>query len=122
MRIFLYESMSTGDLGDDVPASLQREGAAMLGAISADFARLPGNEVVAAKKVSGPFFDFALIIAPEFDDLLEDHSQTVLDSAGRLLGSLPSAIRLTGDKLALADYWREHGVPHPRTQLLDPVA
>jgi predicted ATP-grasp superfamily ATP-dependent carboligase len=121
MRIFIFESISAGELGDDVPASLQREGAAMLSAVAADFARIPSIEVVTAKKVSGPFFDFALIIAPEFDNLLENHSQTVLDAGGRLLGSLPSAIRLTGDKLALADYWRERSVPHPRTQLVDPV-
>jgi tyramine---L-glutamate ligase len=121
MRIFIYESISAGELGDEVSTSLQREGAAMLAAIRADFKRLSGIEVVTAKKVSGPFFDFALIIAPEFDDRLANHSQTVLDGGGRLLGSLPSAIRLTGDKLALAEHWQECGVPHPRTQLLDPV-
>src|ERR1019366_8854648 len=103
MRIFIYESVSAGDLGDDVPACLRREGEAMLAAIAADFQRMPGTEVVFPKKVSGPFFaekgpdTFVLIIAPEFDGLLHDHSQTVLDAGGRLLGSSPAAIQLTGD-------------------------
>ena len=81
MRIFIYESVSAGELGDDVPASLLREGAAMLRAISADLERLPGIEVVTAKKVSAPLFDFALIIAPEFDDLLANHKFVVIPSA-----------------------------------------
>jgi predicted ATP-grasp superfamily ATP-dependent carboligase len=65
--------------------------------------------------------DFTLIIAPETDDCLRRHCQSVLDAGGRLLGSLPDGIALTGDKLALAHYWRERGVRHPLTQLFDPV-
>ena len=61
--------------------------------------------------------DWTLVIAPEFDDLLLGRSQTVLDIGGRLLGSLPGAIRLTSDKLATARYWHERGVRHPRTDL-----
>ena len=120
MRIYIHESVNAGDLGDDVPASLKREGGAMLSAIAADFQRLPGIEVVTEK---GPdtFVDWTLVIAPEFDDLLLDRSQAVLDGGGRLLGSLPAAIRLTGDKLATAEFWRAKGTPHPRTALLDPV-
>ncbi|MBI1832864.1 MAG: ATP-grasp domain-containing protein [Planctomycetes bacterium] len=90
----------------------------MLSALIADFQRVPG---AAAEKVSAPFHEekgpdtFFLVIAPEFDDLLRSRSQAVLDAGGRLLGSLPDAIRLTGDKLATARYWQERGVPHPAT-------
>jgi predicted ATP-grasp superfamily ATP-dependent carboligase len=133
MKIFIYESVCAGDLGNDVPASLRREGEGMLAAVVADFQRLPGIEVITPKKVSGPFlskkgpdtffeFDWTIVIAPEFDDLLRDRSQAVLDAGGRLLGSLPGAIQLTGDKLATADFWKKRGIPHPRTQPLDRVS
>jgi tyramine---L-glutamate ligase len=121
MRVFIYESICAGDLGDDVPASLRREGEAMLTAIGADFERLAGIEVLRPKKISGSYSSdtFVLIIAPEFNDLLRDHSQAVLDAGGRLLGSWPDAIQLTGDKLAAANLWQAKGVPHPPTHRLD---
>src|SRR5947209_13476918 len=103
MRIQIHESVCAGDLGDEVPTSLQREGRAMLAAIAADFCLLPEVEVTTENKAA----DFTLVIAPEFDDLLLDRSQAVLEAGGRLLGSLPSAIRLTGDKFALAIFWYE---------------
>lgn len=121
MRIFIYEHVSAGGLGDDAPPSLRREGEAMLAAIAADFQRIPGVDV---EKVSGPFFQtkapdtFYLVIAPEFDAILHDLSQAVLDAGGRLLGSLPEAIRLTADKLALAQHWHRRGLPHPATHVL----
>jgi tyramine---L-glutamate ligase len=121
MRIFIYEHVSAGGLGDRVPGSLKKEGAAMLAAVTIDFQRLPDVEVVTEK---GPdtFSDtFSLVIAPEFDDHLRSLSQAVLDGGGRLLGSLPKAIELTGDKLATADFWRRRGVPHPPTQSLGPA-
>ena len=122
MRIFIYESVCAGDLGDDVPASLQREGRAMLTAMIADFERVPGCVVEARSAVSRGETFFELVIAPEFDNLLRDRSQEVLDAGGRLLGSFPAAIQLTGDKLATADFWKARGVPNPRTELLDPAS
>jgi predicted ATP-grasp superfamily ATP-dependent carboligase len=117
MRIFVYEHVSAGGLGVDTPASLEREGRAMLDAIVADFQHIAS----AVKKVSGPFSadDWVLVIAPEFDDLLASLSEAVLDAGGRLLGSSPAAIRLTGDKLAMAEHWQARQVPHPRTELFD---
>jgi len=124
MRILVYECVSAGGLGRAVPDSLAREGRAMRDAVVEDFQRLRGVEVVT---LTSPdvFADTAatcawtLVIAPEFDDHLHSLSQTVLHVGGRLLGSQPAAIRLTGDKLATTDFWRERGIPHPRTQLLD---
>jgi len=118
-QILVYESTCAGDLGNDAPASLRREGEAMLSAVLADFQLISG---VNAKKVSGPFSlekgpdtFFALVIAPEFDDLLRRRSQEVLDAGGCLLGSLPQAIAQTGDKLALARHWHNRSVRHPVT-------
>jgi predicted ATP-grasp superfamily ATP-dependent carboligase len=123
MRVFIYEAICAGALGNDVPASLRREGSAMLSAVAEDFRRLPGIEVVTLLDDDARFREVAaacegtLVIAPEFDDLLRSRSQTVVDVGGRLLGSLPNAIRLTGDKLATAEFWRMHGVAHPQTEL-----
>ena len=127
MRILVYECVSAGGLGRDVLESLRREGRAMLDAVAEDFQRLPGVEVVTLASPDA-FADTAascawtLVIAPEFDDHLHSLSQTVLHVGGRLLGSQPAAIRLTGDKLATADFWRQRGVPHPPTQALEPTA
>ena len=94
----------------------------MLGAVRCDFRRIPETMVV----ISGDFqktaanCDWTLVIAPEFDDHLRGLSQTVLDVGGRLLGSQPAAIALTGDKLATANFWQNRGVRHPRTEALDP--
>jgi len=127
VKIQIYEHITAGGLGDDVPASLRREGDAMLTAISADFQSVPGVEV---EMGPDPFLtkaarcDWTLVIAPEFDGHLRDLSQAVLDVGGHLLGSMPSAIEGTGDKLATANVWRKRGVRHPRTEpidALDPV-
>ena len=94
----------------------------MLTAMIADFERVPGCVVEARSAVPRGDIFFELVIAPEFDDLLRDRSQAVLDGGGRLLGSWPAAIQLAGDKFATAKFWQERGVSHPRTQLLDPIA
>ena len=145
MRIFLYECISAGGLGSEVPASLRREGWGMLAAIVADFQRLSDVEIVTLldktlpsdvghvchriptedewprfREIAGEC-DYTLVIAPEFDDLLEIRSQAVLDAGSELLGSHPDAIRLTADKLATADFWQQRGVRHPRTDSVDLV-
>jgi tyramine---L-glutamate ligase len=124
MRVFVYECVCAGGLGSDVPASLLREGRAMLDAVCADFGRIPGVEVVTLADQrrfyeTAASCDWTLVIAPEFDDHLHDLNQAVLDSGGSLLGARPDAIRLTGDKQATAAFWHERGVRHPRTETLD---
>lgn len=145
MRIFLYECISAGGLGADVPDSLRREGWAMLSAIADDFMRMPDVTVATllddrltrslghdCTRIAWPDepacfrdvaarCDWTLVIAPEFDDLLRRRCQIVLDVGGRMLGSAPAAIGLAGDKLATAAFWHARGVPHPRTDLIDPV-
>lgn len=78
------------------------------------------NEWSRFREIAGQC-DYTLVIAPEFDELLEIRSQAVLDARGQLLGSLPEAIRLTADKLATADFWQQRGVRHPRTAVVESV-
>ena len=52
MHIFLYEWATGGGLVEEpgeLPASLVREGAAMIGALAADFAKIPGYQVTALR-------------------------------------------------------------------------
>src|SRR5262245_25433631 len=98
----------------------------MLSAALDDFARVPGVEVVTllgAEPVRGRAVgetvvapphalrqvfhglahgaDYTLVIAPELDGILHTHCRWVEEAGGRLLGPSPTAVRLTGDKLAL---------------------
>jgi predicted ATP-grasp superfamily ATP-dependent carboligase len=145
MRIFVYECVCAGGMGSAAAASLRREGWAMLAAVVADFQRVAGVEVVTLLDEASPPLgdvtirvnpgdeaegfresagrsDATLVIAPEIDLLLWGRSKQVIDVDGRLLGSAPDAIRLTGDKLATADFWKERGVTHPPTESFDPTA
>src|SRR4051794_36161775 len=121
MRLFVYEHISAGGLGPDAPGSLRREGWAMLAGVVEDFERVPSVETVTLLDGSAPSLgrecrrasaddgshndpfrklaraaDATLIVAPEFDGLLRLRSQWVLAEGGRLLGSHPEAIALTG--------------------------
>ncbi len=59
--------------------------------------------------------DYTLVIAPEFNDLLYRRCCWVEECGGRLLGPSSEAVRLTGNKLALARHLDARGVPTPRT-------
>jgi predicted ATP-grasp superfamily ATP-dependent carboligase len=110
----------------------------MLSAVLDDLARAPGVRVVtmlaaghgsvpnafrpvAPPDEEGVFRELAaradgtLVIAPEFDDLLYHRCRWAEQAGGRLLGPGPEAVRLAGDKLALAAYLRALGVPAPPT-------
>ena len=105
MQIFLYEMVSAGHL--PAAAALRDEGTAMLAALMEDFARIPGVRVVTprgsattAKKTwydevmrDARGADAALLVAPEFDDLLGRCSEVALEAGCTLLGSTPAAIR-----------------------------
>ena len=138
MRILVHELICAGGL-DDPPPSLRREGWAMLSAIATDFAAINGVEV---STLLAPAFqsidgvrrleslnsreqfeeavgdsDAVLIVAPEFDGRLIEFSDIVGDGRRERLGCSADAIRLAGDKCALAEHWRERGVPTPATCL-----
>lgn len=142
MRIFVYEFLSAGASVGPAAASLLAEGWAMLTALLEDFRRIPGVEVetmlgAAAADRSPPAgvvvhsvdgdredvvfrqltaaADWTLVVAPEIDGILPDCLEWIEESHGRSLGPTPTAARLAGDKLRLADHLREHGVPTPPT-------
>ena len=146
MLIFVYEFTCGGGWGGaPIPPSLHREGWTMLDAVLHDLGRCSGVRtvtlldalgpqpthpwpnntavLVAATAASSHFVelarqaDFTLVIAPEFDDHLLKRCRQVEECGGRLLGPSVDAVRLTGDKLRLAEYLRSRQVPTPATLL-----
>src|SRR5260370_39205481 len=122
MRFFVYESVSAG-VDPTLPASLRREGAAMLRAIVADLARIAGADVRPMsihRDAEEPAFrglarwaDYSLVIAPEIDNLLYNRCRWVEEENGLLLGPSASAVALTSDKKALAEHLLARGVRTP---------
>jgi predicted ATP-grasp superfamily ATP-dependent carboligase len=66
--------------------------------------------------------DYALIIAPEFDRILETRCRWAVDCGAKLLGPPPEVVALCADKLALTATWERAGVKTPPTKLFDPGA
>jgi predicted ATP-grasp superfamily ATP-dependent carboligase len=127
--VFVYEHVSAlgaGGGSEPPPApSLLAEGRAMLDAVAADFAAVPDVMVTTLPTADEGDFrrlaanaDFTLVIAPESDGILEERCRWVEEAGGRLLGPSPAAVRLTADKLALAERFAQAGVPTPRTWAL----
>lgn len=143
MRIFLYEWATGGGLVEEpgaIPASLVREGTAMIGALAADLARIDGYHLVALRdprvlQLALPSCevvdvlsrgshhdefarlateaDATILIAPEFDRILLKAAQTVVAAGGRLLSPGPEFIRVAGDKQRTCDTLAAAGVPVP---------
>jgi predicted ATP-grasp superfamily ATP-dependent carboligase len=57
--------------------------------------------------------DWTILVAPEWDDILLSRANRCLALGGRLLGPGLELIELAADKVALADYFRQHGLPIP---------
>jgi predicted ATP-grasp superfamily ATP-dependent carboligase len=144
-RIFVYEyTCGGGPRPSDESsraASLFTEGRAMLAAVLEDFRRISGVEVHTildarlrddwrqhdgvrwigpgeeepAFRAAARAADWTLVIAPEFDRILESRCRWVLAEGGRLLGPSPDAVALTADKLALARRFEQENVPTPET-------
>jgi len=113
----------------EMPASLQAEGRAMLLAVVEDLSRLPQTTLfttwdtrfadvpflpfdnVVIQSVNSlkeeqdaigrwiPLLDGALIIAPEFDGILQTRCEQLRTAGVRLLNSEAEALRITSDKL-----------------------
>src|SRR5712691_7585935 len=118
MRLFIYEYTCANEKADSASQSLQTEGWAMLSAVLEDFARLPGIETVTLlgehfeyqgkgvvrctnRKPEEAVFheqaraaDYALVIAPEFDDILRTRCRWVEEAGGHLLGSSSGAVAI----------------------------
>jgi predicted ATP-grasp superfamily ATP-dependent carboligase len=139
LRVFVYEYVCAGAGQDALTEQLRIEGRAMLAAALADWQRLPGvetstlwdvacepavqatvigrslkNEEKTAFQALARAADYSLIIAPECDDILARRCAWVEEVDGRLLGCSRSAVRLTGDKLALSKHLTGRGVRTPR--------
>jgi predicted ATP-grasp superfamily ATP-dependent carboligase len=146
LRLFVCEYLSATGLGaSPVAKSLRTEGLAMLSAVLEDFTRVPGVQALtllhedcqptgsrwphrfcrgdeeACFRSLTKNADYTLVIAPEFDRLLEMRCQWVLEEGGRLLGSASEAVRLAGDKWLLARHLHERGIPTPPTFQFDKV-
>lgn len=145
MRVFLFEHICGGGVvRQPLDAALAQQGAAMLSTVADDFLRagirvlttldhrfdlsLPGAEVLAVGPGDSvePVIDqlaaeadWALVLAPESDGVLEAWSSKLTAAGARRLGSRPDAISLCADKLAMAQTLGEAGVPVLPTRRLD---
>jgi len=131
VKVFVYEYCCAVGLGRDAsdPAhAFFREGQAMRNALVADFAAVegcstltfdgsaPDTEEARFREIAAEA-DWTVVIAPEFDRILEVRCNWVRESRSRLLGPSDEAVRLTSDKFALYEHWHNHAVPTPRTWL-----
>lgn len=146
MRVFVFEHVCGGGMVRQVPdACLTRQAGAVLGAIVESFLRagtmvlttldyraelnLGAAQVLkveAEDSVDGVIdqlaaeADWALVVAPESDGILESWSLKLTAAGARRLGSRPDAIALCADKLAFARAMRAGKVKTPATARLDP--
>lgn len=148
MRVFATEYLTSGAWPDAAAhPSLMREGRAMISAVLADLSRLDGVRPVTTWSASleppavkgvewvavanaaeeehrfrqlAADADATLIIAPEFDRILETRYRTARRVGGRLPGSELAAVELTSDKLVLAETLQRHGLPTVPTTAFTP--
>jgi len=144
MRILVHEFVTGGGFaGREVPASLAREGSAMLTALVADLAAIRGHQIVTTADrrfpVSAPpgvevvtfspgdadlldrliaSADAVWLIAPETNRCLERLAVRAEQAAKPLLGSGSAAIRRASDKAGLPRRLASYGVLHPKTRVL----
>lgn len=149
MHVFLYEWATGGGLIGEpgpVPASLVREGSAMIGALAADLRRMPNCAVSALRdprmlQLSLPgctltdvisrtshreeierlsaAADATILIAPEFDDILLKTARLVASSGGRLISPSTEFIRVAADKNRTCETLAAAGVPVPAGRVLE---
>jgi predicted ATP-grasp superfamily ATP-dependent carboligase len=126
MHVFVYEHLSAS-ADSSLPASLRVEGEAIRAAVTADLAQVSASDVrtligtqeESAFRDLARWADWSLVIAPEFDRLLETRCRWVEEEGGRLLGPSSQAVAQTADKLAVAAHLQTRGI---RTPSCVPVA
>lgn len=142
MRLLLYEHLTaSAGCGPELPASLATEGWAMLSGVLEDCRDVPQIEphtivgpaihtdlpatlhrVEAAQgRLAGfdellPLVDAVLIIAPEFDRILESLIRRAEDRKKVIVGCTSGAIALTADKYTCGRHLSAHGVSTPACQ------
>jgi predicted ATP-grasp superfamily ATP-dependent carboligase len=149
MHIFLYEWSTGGGLVGEpgaLPASLVREGTAMIGALAADLVRIADCDVTVLRDprilhlalpgckfvdVQSRFShdeeferlaaeaDAMILVAPEFDDILLTIATLAVQSGGRLLSPSPEFVRTAADKQRTCEALAAAGVPVPQGRVLD---
>jgi predicted ATP-grasp superfamily ATP-dependent carboligase len=141
MRILVHEFASGGGFsGRPVPASLAREGGAMLAALVADIAAIGEHRVVTTADPRYPLkaprgvevvtlppgaagrldeliaaADAVWLVAPETSGCLERLAAKAERKGKVLLGTGAAAIRLASDKAGLPRRLARQGVAHPET-------
>lgn len=148
LRLFVSEYLCGGGWSGGVqPASLVREGAAMLRAVLRDLLRIPSMHVVTTWdqrldsrlgvasgsldviSVSGPEeerdvfarlcgeTDAAYVVAPELDDELSRRCRIAHSQSPSCRNCSAEAVDLCGDKWAMYQHFLRHGIPTIPTQL-----
>ncbi|MES9813311.1 MAG: ATP-grasp domain-containing protein [Candidatus Thiodiazotropha sp.] len=137
MRVFVFEYITGGGmLNSPLPPSLAEEGDIMLRALISDLAEITGIEIHTTRdaRLSRPDLpiefhmlhdleDFAMAwqacmenadavwpIAPEFSNVLEHISETVISHGKLLLNSPPQAVHTASSKLMTSSCLRESGI------------
>jgi predicted ATP-grasp superfamily ATP-dependent carboligase len=143
MKIFVYEYVTGGGMwsAGELPAgSLLREGSAMVHAVASDFSALAGLKVLALRDARLRGFelpgaqltnvgsaaeesqaiaelsraaDATLVIAPEFDGILEQRARWVAAAGGKLISPGAETIALAADKQRACELLANRGVPVP---------
>lgn len=145
MRVFVFEYVCGGGMVREAPdGCLVQQSAAVLRAVVESFERagtmvlttldyrakvdLGGAQVLTVgpeDRVEGVLdqlaaeADWALVIAPEIDGILESWSRKLTAAGARRLGSRPDAIALCADKLAFARAMRAARIRVPATTRVD---
>jgi predicted ATP-grasp superfamily ATP-dependent carboligase len=140
MRIFCLELVSTGFFKEKIAPSFRREGEAMLRAALDDLQRIagvnvttvidiarqsswrpqinvdltywqPGNDLESLASELSADVDATLIIAPEFDSLLERFCHTVRSPTALSLNCDLPVLQLCGDKWRMAVHFATNDIP-----------
>lgn len=145
MKIVVYEHFTSGALqGDDLPAELAAEGDAMLQAMVGDMLQntpfqpliMRDSRLLPVEHTENHSIknidqhqtlwqqlladeNYFLLIAPETDGILQQLAEAVVAAGKLLLGSLPSAIALSSDKLRCSQLLQQHQLPTIATQGAD---
>lgn len=150
MRILLSEYLTGGGLWTEPVASptehpLLPEGRAMVSAMAADLARVPGVELFVTRDARLPDqtiphgtpivissaadehaqltawatrVEGVLLIAPEYGRRLQERAEWIERAGGRLLSPDAAFIELATHKTRTAEHLARNGVPVPRAHLL----